>query len=61
MLPILGHVFGWLATILALMLGAPFWFDVLGRFAKLRNTGNREGTLKDDERKPDDRDARPSG
>jgi hypothetical protein len=56
----IGRLFGWLATILALSLGAPFWFDVLGKFARLRNTGNREGTMKDDQRAAEDRDD-PSG
>ncbi len=40
-----GRVFDWMATILAVSLGAPFWFDVLGKFAKIRNAGNREGTV----------------
>jgi hypothetical protein len=31
---------GWLITIAALMLGAPFWFDVPSRFARLRGAGN---------------------
>ncbi len=52
----LGRIAGWLATILAISLGAPFWFDVLGKFARLRSTGNREGTLKDDDRAAEDRD-----
>ncbi|HEY5198223.1 MAG TPA: hypothetical protein VIJ51_14480 [Solirubrobacteraceae bacterium] len=30
---------GWLLTFLALSLGAPFWFDALGKLAGLRNTG----------------------
>jgi hypothetical protein len=30
------------------MLGAPFWFDLLGKFARLRSTGRREGTEKTD-------------
>jgi hypothetical protein len=47
---------GWPVTILALAMGAPFWFDVLGKFARLRGTGNREGTSKDDDRAPEDRD-----
>jgi hypothetical protein len=47
---------GWPVTILALAMGAPFWFDVLGKFARLRATGNREGTAKDDNRAPEDRD-----
>jgi hypothetical protein len=49
---------GILVTAFALMLGAPFWFDVLGRFAKLRSSGNRIGTPKDDETAPVDRDER---
>src|SRR5262249_50284688 len=36
-----GHTFipGFLLTGLALTLGAPFWFDLLGRLANLRQTG----------------------
>ena len=30
---------GWLITFLALALGAPFWFDALGKIAGLRATG----------------------
>jgi hypothetical protein len=47
-------------TILAVSMGAPFWFDVLGKFARLRATGNREGTAKSNERAAEDRDD-PSG
>ena len=50
---------GWLVTIVAISLGAPFWFDVLGRLARLRGTGNREGTEKTG-RAAEDRDD-PSG
>ncbi|WP_439585680.1 hypothetical protein [Dyadobacter bucti] len=32
---------GWLMTALAISLGAPFWFDLLNKFMKLRSTGNR--------------------
>ena len=32
-------VIGWLITALAISLGAPFWFDLLNRFVKLRGTG----------------------
>jgi hypothetical protein len=34
---------GWLITIAALSLGAPFWFDLLGRVSRLRGSGPREG------------------
>ena len=37
------HVFGWLFTAAAVSLGAPFWFDLLSRVAKLRGTGGRPG------------------
>jgi hypothetical protein len=43
----LGRVAGWLATILGITLGAPFWFDVLGKFSRLRNSGKPEETPKD--------------
>jgi hypothetical protein len=39
---------GWLITALATMLGAPFWFDVLGRFMVVRST------VKPRERSPDE-------
>lgn len=32
------HFAGWLVTILAIMLGAPFWFDVLNKFMVVRST-----------------------
>ena len=35
----LGRVPGWLITIAALSLGAPFWFDLLSRVARLRGSG----------------------
>lgn len=33
---------GWALSTLALMLGAPFWFDLLGRLVKLRSSGAKE-------------------
>jgi hypothetical protein len=35
----LWHVFGWLMSLLAVSLGAPFWFDTLSRVARIRGTG----------------------
>ena len=35
------HLMGWIMTAAAVSLGAPFWFDLLGRVAKLRGTGKR--------------------
>jgi hypothetical protein len=33
--------FGWLITILAVSLGAPFWFDALGKLSNLRMAGRK--------------------
>lgn len=33
-------VTGWFVTALAAIFGAPFWFDILQRFIRLRGTGN---------------------
>ncbi len=41
-------VFGWAITALAIMLGAPFWFDVLNRFMIIRST------IKPKEKSPDE-------
>ena len=35
----LTHVLGLVMTALAVSLGAPFWFDILNRFAKIRGSG----------------------
>ena len=37
----IAHVLGWFFTAAAVSLGAPFWFDLLSRVAKLRGTGRR--------------------
>ena len=37
------HLFGWLFTAAAVSLGAPFWFDLLSRVAKLRGPLPRRG------------------
>ena len=37
----LAHVLGWFFTAAAVSLGAPFWFDLLSKVAKLRGTGSR--------------------
>jgi hypothetical protein len=43
----LTRVAGWLATVLAIMLGAPFWFDLLNKIANLRGTGPRPASSTD--------------
>ena len=35
-------IVGWIMTIMAISLGAPFWFDLLSRISHLRATGARE-------------------
>lgn len=37
---------GWLITIAAISLGAPFWFDLLGKVARLRGSGDKPGEKK---------------
>ena len=36
---------GWLLTVAAISLGAPFWFDTLSRLSRLRSTGKPEAPL----------------
>ena len=43
-------VVGWLMTVFAICLGAPFWFDILNKIANLRGTGPKPAAL-DDSRK----------
>ena len=38
-------VAGWILTILAISLGAPFWFDTLSRLSRLRSSGKPETPL----------------
>jgi hypothetical protein len=40
----LGKVGGLLLTAFAVLLGAPFWFDALGKLAQLKGAGNVPGT-----------------
>jgi hypothetical protein len=41
----LAKLVGWLITFLALSFGAPFWFDALSRFSRLRSSGKPEAPL----------------
>jgi hypothetical protein len=36
---VFGHLLGWMLSIAAVSLGAPFWFDTLSRFVNLRGSG----------------------
>ena len=46
----LRHLPGWFLTAVAVSLGAPFWFDLLNRFMKLRNAGGVPPKGKEQER-----------
>jgi hypothetical protein len=39
-------VVGWLITAIAISLGAPFWFDALGKLAHLKTTGKKPEEVK---------------
>ncbi len=44
-------IFGWLATILAICMGAPFWFDLLNKIANLRGAGPKPVVADDPNKK----------
>jgi hypothetical protein len=44
----LTRIVGWIVTILAICLGAPFWFDILNKIANLRGTGPKPSTTTTD-------------
>lgn len=39
----INHLAGWIVTILAICIGAPFWFEILNKIANLRGTGPKPG------------------
>jgi hypothetical protein len=50
-----GHLVGWVLSIAAVSLGAPFWFDTLSRFVNLRGAGpverpKHKGDIRTDKR-----------
>jgi len=38
------RVLGWLLTMIAVSLGAPFWFDMLNKIINIRNAGTKPAT-----------------
>ena len=44
------HGIGWLVSILAICLGAPFWYDILNKIANLRSNGPRPPTDKEEKK-----------
>ncbi len=49
----LERIIGWLLTIIAVSLGAPFWFDVLNKFMNLRSAGRSPEEVGKSSGKPD--------
>ena len=47
----LERILGWTLTMIAVSLGAPFWFDILNKLVNIRNAGNKPATS-DTEPKP---------
>ena len=45
--PLIGlrYLLGWIITGIAIAMGASFWFDLLGKLVKVRNTGNPISTV----------------
>lgn len=43
----LAHIVGWMLTIVAISLGAPFWFDTLNRFMNIRSAGRAPDESRD--------------
>ncbi len=39
------RILGWFITLVAVSLGAPFWFDLLNKVVNLRNTGTKPKTV----------------
>jgi hypothetical protein len=48
---ILSKLIGLLLTVLAVSLGAPFWFDLLNKFVNIRGTGTPLQTATGEEQK----------
>ncbi|HVF82048.1 MAG TPA: hypothetical protein VM884_08950 [Flavisolibacter sp.] len=45
---VLSKITGLLATILAIFMGAPFWFDILNKIANMRGTGRKPASSADE-------------
>jgi hypothetical protein len=53
----LERILGWILTIAAVSLGAPFWFDILGKIANLRNAGQKPKTAQQNQEEAADANA----
>ncbi|HEY0059089.1 MAG TPA: hypothetical protein VGB56_08125, partial [Flavisolibacter sp.] len=45
------HGAGWLATVLAILLGAPFWFDMMNKVSNIRGAGPKPASSNSGDRK----------
>jgi len=62
---VFGHLVGWVLSIAAVSLGAPFWFDTLSRFINLRGAGpverpKHKGDVRSDMRTRSEAEATPT-
>ncbi|HEY9616481.1 MAG TPA: hypothetical protein V6C64_06560, partial [Microcoleaceae cyanobacterium] len=42
-------ILGWLLSGIAIAMGAPFWFDLLGKVMNVRNTGSKPASVTSDD------------
>ena len=49
---VVGAIVGWLIAIAAISLGAPFWFDLLSRLARLRGSGSPDSSRQLSDKNP---------
>jgi hypothetical protein len=54
---ILGVFMGWALTAIAVSMGAPFWFDLLGKVINVRNTGPKPASSSDNQATSEDQKA----
>ena len=54
---ILGVFMGWALSAIAISMGAPFWFDILGKVINVRNTGPKPTSSSDNQATSEDQKA----
>ena len=42
------QISGWMLTGIAIAMGAPFWFELLGKFVNVRKAGSKPSSLTDE-------------
>ena len=56
----LQRIIGWILTIAAVTLGAPFWFDLLSKLVNVRNAGKKPKTSDEQESDKQDKSDKPT-